>query len=286
MSKSPRRYRSGRRCRPLPNGSASSIKASLATSTDHPRPFRREDFEIAIICALPLEYDAVTYVFEDFFDEDGDPYGKAEGDPNIYATGRIGKHNVVLALLSHKGKAHASSAAASISMSYTRLRLALLVGICGGVPRVDKGGKDEILLGDVVISKTIVQYNFGRQYTGKFVRKNTAEDNPSKLNKYVRNLLTQLETDCGRRLLKQKTARFLKELQAKAESNKYDYPGTEEDKLFKSSYRHKHYINPTCGRNEYRGTPYPVYDDALNSSCEEVGCDESQLVRRKRLEIK
>jgi hypothetical protein len=32
-SRSPRRYRLERRCRPLPNGSASSIKASLATST-------------------------------------------------------------------------------------------------------------------------------------------------------------------------------------------------------------------------------------------------------------
>jgi len=63
---------------------------------DHPRPFRREDFEIAIICALPLEYDAVTYVFEDFFDEGGDPYGKAEGDPNIYATGRSNQSDTLL----------------------------------------------------------------------------------------------------------------------------------------------------------------------------------------------
>ncbi|KAL6409860.1 hypothetical protein AUP68_06261 [Ilyonectria robusta] len=31
---------------------------------------RRGDFEVAIICALPLEYDAVTCIFNEFWDED------------------------------------------------------------------------------------------------------------------------------------------------------------------------------------------------------------------------
>ena len=142
------------------------------------KPSRREDFEVAIICALPLEYDAVSLVFDEFWDEDGDPYGRAVGDVNHYTTGRIGKYNVVLALLPHMGKANAASAAANIRSSYNCLRLALLVGICGGVPQASDNS--EILLGNVIISKSIVQYDFGRQYPDKFIRKDTVEGNLSR----------------------------------------------------------------------------------------------------------
>ena len=45
-------------------------------------PTRREDFKVAIICALPLEYDAVILVFDQFWDSDGDRYGRALEDKN------------------------------------------------------------------------------------------------------------------------------------------------------------------------------------------------------------
>src|SRR5438034_9949769 len=158
-------------------------------------PSCREDFEIAIICALPLEYDAVALLFDEFWDEGGDQFGRAAGDPNTYTTGRIGKYNVVLALLPHMGKVNATSAAASVRWSYIGLRLALLVGICGGVPKTGKG--DEVLLGDVVISKAIVQYDFGRRYPDGFRQKDTVEDNLGRPNKDIRGLLAVLETDLG-----------------------------------------------------------------------------------------
>ena len=235
------------------------------------RPSGREDFEIGIICALPLEYNAVSLIFDEFWDEDGDPYGRAVGDHNNYTTGRIGKYNVVLALLSYIGKTNATSAAYSLRLSYGGLRFVLLVGICGGVPRV---GAEEILLGDVVISKTIIQYDFGRQYPDKSLRKDTVEDNLSKPNKEVQNLLVTFETDRGIELLYQRTASFLKELQAIAAKRrksrgKYNYPGTAEDKLFESNYTH--------GR---------VCDESFNLSCEEMGCDKRHLVPRERLEMK
>ncbi|KAH6983614.1 nucleoside phosphorylase, partial [Ilyonectria sp. MPI-CAGE-AT-0026] len=95
---------------------------------------RRDDSEEAIICALPLEYDAVSYFFNEFWNEDGGRYGRAAGDPNSYPTGRVGNYNVVLALPPHFGKTNAASAAASMRSSYGGLRLALLVGVCGAVP--------------------------------------------------------------------------------------------------------------------------------------------------------
>lgn len=181
------------------------------------RPSSRGDFHIANICALPLEYDAVSYIFDEFWDEDGDKYGRAPGDPNSYTTGRVGHCNVVLALLPHMGKANAASAAASMRSSYTGLRLAILVGVCGAVPR---SRDSEILLGDVVISKTVIQYDFGRQYSDQFVRKNAVEYNLGRPNKDVRNLVAIFETDRGLDWLEQRTAHFLQQLQAKVAQTK------------------------------------------------------------------
>jgi nucleoside phosphorylase len=257
---------------------------SFAIMSNPLQPSHREEFEIALICALPLEYDAVSLLFDEFWDEDGDRYGRAAKDPNNYTTGRIGKYNVVLALLPHMGTVGAASAAASVRSSYTGLRLALLVGICGGVPKKGKGEDDEVLLGDVVISKTIVQYDLGRRYYDKFVRKDTIEDNLSRPNKDIRSLLAALETDLGLERLQRRTAHHLKELQVSAIRRKrlakYNYPGAAEDKLFEPSYRHKHHGTPPCLCNEKSD---PVCEEARNSSCADLQCDETFLVSRKRL---
>lgn len=53
------------------------------------RPATRSDFEIAIICALTLEADAVDALIDHHWDDDGLPYDKAPGDPNAYSTGAI-----------------------------------------------------------------------------------------------------------------------------------------------------------------------------------------------------
>src|SRR5947207_3461329 len=97
------------------------------------RPSSREDFEIAIICALRTECDAVEALFDEFWEEDG-TYGKAPGDHNAYTMGRIGIHNVVLAFMPNMGKAASASVAASFRSSFTRIKLGLVVGICGGSP--------------------------------------------------------------------------------------------------------------------------------------------------------
>ncbi|RTE84778.1 hypothetical protein BHE90_000530 [Fusarium euwallaceae] len=94
-------------------------------------PASRNDFEIAIVCALPLEYDAVCNLVDQFWDDD---YGRAAGDPNMYTNGRVGAFNIVIVLLSGMGKVKATSATASLRSSYPNLELALVTGICGGVP--------------------------------------------------------------------------------------------------------------------------------------------------------
>ncbi|KAI9155263.1 hypothetical protein HJFPF1_07844 [Paramyrothecium foliicola] len=243
-----------------------------------------KEFEIAIICALSLEYNAVSYLFDEFWDDDGDPYGRAPGDPNNYTTGRIGKYNVVLALQPHMGKTNATGAAASMRSSYSSLWLVLVVGVCGAAPY---SGDDEILLGDVIITKTVVQYDFGRQYPGRFQRKETIDDSLGKPDKNVRGLVAMFETDRGIDWLEKRTAFFLQQLQDKVADTKrrgrYNHPGVSKDKLFKAEYRHKHYKTASCVCHSCIDDADPVCEKALHLSCAELGCDEEQLVPRDRL---
>ncbi|OBR02137.1 Phosphorylase superfamily protein [Colletotrichum higginsianum IMI 349063] len=112
------------------------------TTADHPVA----KISIAIICALPLAYDAVSLLFD--FWEDEWQYSRAYGDTNMYVMGRIGEYNVALALLPDMGTAATARAAAGVRLSFTRLKISFLVGACGGVPGT---GPNEVLLGDVII---------------------------------------------------------------------------------------------------------------------------------------
>ncbi|CEJ92446.1 hypothetical protein VHEMI08100 [[Torrubiella] hemipterigena] len=254
--------------------------------TTYHKPETRDDFEVAIICALPLEYDAVSYTFDEFWDDDGDDYGRVEGDLNNYTTGRIGKYNAVLALLPHMGKANAAGAAASMRSSYTRLKLVLLVGVCGGVPY---DGHSELFLGDVVISQTVLQYDLERQYLDKLVLKDTVEDNLGRPNKDVRNLVAIFQTDRGRDKLNERTSQILQQIQTKVSGRrqrKYDYPRNTRDEVFDSNHRHKHYSSDICVCRKCLALTDPVCDAALSLSCADLGCvlGESSCLARVRLQ--
>ncbi|KAL6811887.1 nucleoside phosphorylase domain-containing protein [Trichoderma camerunense] len=253
--------------RPSPNCRSDDLGLTPRTSHQvqtevpgHHRPVNREEFKIAIICALPLEYDAMCLVFDEFWDEDGDPYGTAPGDANAYTTGRIGDRNVVLALLQRMGKTSAASAVASMKLSYTGLRQALLVGICGGVPKTQNGS--DIMLGDVIISRTIAQSNDFRGFA------------------------VMAETMRGRNKLRQAASKLLNRLQDNANrggcGTKYAYPGLARDKLFEPNYRHKHHESPSCVCKGCHDMTSPVCDEALTASCSELGCSSKFLVSRAR----
>lgn len=253
----------------------------MGSSPHPPCPSSRDDFEIAIICALPLEYDAVTTVFDGFWNDDGDPYGKVDGDQNTYTTGWVGPHNAVLALISDMGKTSATSVATSFRLSYPRVQLALLVGICGGVSKTSDG--IEILLGDVVVSQQLVQYDFGRRYPDRFRPKSTlAKDHAQSSS--IRRFLATMQTDRYCTLLAKKTLQLLMATQERY-PRKYEYLGAREDKLFQSDYQHKHRASAgyrIC--NLCTQESHEICDIALNSTCEDLKCDEQYLVYRRRLD--
>ncbi|KAK8001215.1 hypothetical protein PG991_013437 [Apiospora marii] len=260
------------------------IRPIYRASSGDDRPSQREDFHIAIICALATEFDAVSLLFDRLWDEDGEVYGRAPGDTNTYTTGRIREHDVALALLPSMGTASAAGAAAGIRSSFPVLKLVLIVGVCGGVPDT---GENEVLLGDVVISKT-VQHSLGKQYPGTFALKDTVEDTLGRLNRDTRTLVTSFETEMGRRRLRTKAGEYLVALQMAAVSQgyrqSYQYPGVAEDKLFEPDYRHHHRTPQACGICKYESGK--TCDQAVQASCADLQCDERHLLRRERLEAK
>ncbi|KAK6527640.1 hypothetical protein TWF694_004623 [Orbilia ellipsospora] len=252
------------------------------------RPRTRGDFEIAIICAVKPEYDAIALLVDEFWGDEGDGYGRAPGDYNTYRTGRIGRYNIVLALLPGMGKANAANVAAGFRSSFPGIEIALIVGICGAVPFY----KDqEILLGDVIISGSLIQYDLGRRYTHEFRRKTTLSESLGRANADVRGLLAALNTDHGLELLEQRILYHVKDLQERARQrrrNKYEYPGADKDKLFESAYRHKHSPSFNCLTCDRCCTDIDeTCDRAMReASCVELLCDENYLVSRTRLEKK
>ncbi|KAK5461131.1 hypothetical protein LTS15_003194 [Exophiala xenobiotica] len=245
------------------------------------RPRARRDFKIAIICALPLEADAVKAMFDKRWDDQGDSHGKASSDQNAYSTGVIGRHNVVLAHMPGMGKESAAMVAANCRSSFEGIKLALVVGICGGVPSPTNG--EEILLGDVVISEGLVCYDFGRQLPGRFVRKDGVLDNYPRPPPEIRSLLNKLKGRWDRNLLQEKTFAYLANVQDEL-GRSAKYPGSECDKLFDASYRHKHQQPSACGTcSESQPSNDSVCAKALASTCEDLGCDDSRLVQRERL---
>jgi nucleoside phosphorylase len=76
----------------------------------------------------------------------------------------------------------------------------------------------------------------------------------------------------------------LKDLQKKVDDGEYECPDIAEDKLFQPTYRHKHSKDQNCEIcDRCTGKLDPVCEEALDSACTKLKCDENQLVPRQRL---
>jgi len=242
-------------------------------------PYHRNDFRIAIVCALQLEADAVETQITKFYRSQ--EFGKADGDLNTYTLGQLGGHDVVVVWMPSEGNNLAAGAVASLMSSFPRIDLALLVGVCAGVPYYSKGDQNiEIILGDVIISTDVIQYDHGRQYPDRFQKKETLSQAPLA----VRSQIKQLS---GKRLSKDIASDISTYLNKLAqESSEYAYPGASLDKLFQAGYIHKHH-HITTGNctlcSEHKHSTDPICEQARKASCQELLCNDQQLVTRQRL---
>ncbi|KAL2819506.1 WD40-repeat-containing domain protein [Aspergillus granulosus] len=243
-----------------------------------PRPQSRDDFTIAVICALSLEAGAVEVAFDEYWDQTGCEYGRALGDCNTYTLGRIGQHNVVLAYMPGMGIGSAALVAVSCKASFNKIELALVVGVCGGVP-VDTNGYP-IFLGDIVVSTGIFSHDFGRRHEAQFVPKDTPNDRLAPPNAAIRMLFTKLQSQLGQRRLHESLIGYLPSIQERLEEAAY--PGHDQDRLYPPEYLHKHHkpgVCNICVRCKFPGDE--VCPVAYESTCHKLGCDEAQVARTR-----
>ncbi|KAJ5527377.1 hypothetical protein N7513_011536 [Penicillium frequentans] len=272
-----------------PSGDSPGIKLNFPSpsiepvSTNLSRPHTRDDFRIAIICALPSEADAVEGVFDCCWNGDDGRYGKAVGDTNAYTTGIIGRHPVVLAHMPTIGKGAASSVASNLRNSYKNIELALVVGICGAAPQTPN--HEEILLADVIISDGIIQYDLGRRLPHSFIRKDSLLDNLGRPNPSIRSQLAKLRGRKNLVQLQESLGIHLAALQAKWPDQSVQCPGMEHDVLFQSTYLHRHHQAPcsVCSMEEHKNGP--ICQAAIQATCEELGCDTALTIPRRRHQI-
>ncbi|KPA37280.1 hypothetical protein FLAG1_09906, partial [Fusarium langsethiae] len=152
-----------------------------------------QKYTVGWICAIAAEYLAAQL----FLDEEHEgPEFVSANDSNNYTLGKIGKHNVVVAVLPHGeyGVSSATGVAKDMLNSFPNVRFGLMVGIGGGAPTPEH----DIRLGDVVVSASghgkggVFQYDFGKAVQGQeFQATGFLNQPPTILRTAVHGLLTQ-----------------------------------------------------------------------------------------------
>lgn len=270
--------------------SKTASKAALPTAAEQPQaislpettsnvasvqiPRDRGDFHIVLICALRLEAECVYDTLDKIWDDK--KYGKAPNDDNAYSLGVIGQHNVVIVHMPGMGTDRAVAAAANVRSSFPNISLALVVGICGGMPYDAQG--EEIILGDVIVSEALVRYDFGRQYPQGFEGKSGIHDILGPPSEKILGLLNKLSTRQHNKIMINNITAFLNSIQRK--SPEVVHPGVESDVLYDSSYIHQHHSSRRC---DVCVKGKKTCEVAIKADCEDLGCDTSMRITRLRL---
>ncbi|KAL8366004.1 hypothetical protein RB595_004675 [Gaeumannomyces hyphopodioides] len=251
-------------------------------TTPPPRPADRSGFSLAIICALTREADAVELLFDEFYNG---RYGKADSDEYQYTTGRIGVYSVVLVVLPRMGPVPSSQVVNSLRASFPNIKLALIVGICGGLPKI---GKEDAFLGDVVISTSIFNHDFGRIYSGGMVPKTSIEDSLGRASNHIQGLVNFFSCQHMRHKLEASARENLARLQRNAQAryqcgDKYKRPPDAADRIFETGYEHRHRGGGALNSCACAACPESLCEEAKEKTCLELGCDTSQeLLRTNR----
>jgi nucleoside phosphorylase len=235
-------------------------------------PSSRDDIEVAIICALPREVNAVEALLDETYSRLCNGHMKDYRDVNVYTIGRMGKHNIVVCPLPHMGKVNAAVAATNLRFSFPNIRLALLVGICGGVP-VPSGGAPEIFLGDVLISDSMIEYDVGRQHAGGFHRTSRVRERLGGPSQEIRTLLSSLASREVYSAFEEQLNKHLEDIQAL--NKKWLCPGFSRDVIFEESNLHR---NGTIGRHRC------TCASGNSVNCPRHGCEETHPLRLRSSE--
>jgi nucleoside phosphorylase len=205
------------------------------------------DYTVGWICALSIESVAAQL----FLDEEHNrPQYTSLHDNNDYTLGRIGEHNVVIAVLPNGeyGISSAASVARDMLHTFPNVRIGLLVGVGGGAP----SQKHDIRLGDVVVSSPhngnggVFQYDFGITIQGQKFQETGFLNQPPTFLRTAVSGIQALYKRKGHRLketvddILQKNPRLQRE---------YNRPNANSDRLYKSGVIHEKSCAAICNND-------------------------------------
>ncbi|SPJ87813.1 uncharacterized protein FTOL_12282 [Fusarium torulosum] len=197
-----------------------------------------ESYNIGWIAALPIERAAAIALLDERYDEP-EGFDQHSNDSNAYDWGKVGQHDVVIASLPAGlyGTTTAAITASHLLSSLPHIKIGLLVGIAGGIPRP---GRD-IRLGDVVVSQPdgksggVIQYDLGKaKADSTWERKGSLNMPPAVLLSALARLKAEHELEDSQ------TAQLLEAMTTKFPRMKtpYSFQGVDNDRLFPSTFKH------------------------------------------------
>jgi nucleoside phosphorylase len=163
----------------------------------------------------------------------------SQNDNNDYTLGKVGKHNVVIAVLPNGeyGISSAASVARDMLHSFPNVRIGLMVGIGGGAP----SRKHDIRLGDIVVGAPrdsnggVFQYDFGKTIQDQSFRPTGfLNQSPTLLRTAVAGLEAQYERKGHR--LEEAISSILEDYPKLR--RKYKRPDASTDKLYQPGVIH------------------------------------------------
>ena len=216
------------------------------------------EYIVGWICAIATEYVAA----QAFLDEKHEgPAFVSPNDNNVYTLGRVGNHNVAIAVLpeGEYGLVAAASVARDMVHTFPNIRIGLMVGVGGGAP----SRRHDVRLGDIVVSAPrdgkggLFQYDYGKTIQGrKFQTTGFLNQPPALLRGAVSDIKAQYELD-GHHF--EEAINGILEKKPKLRK-KYKRPDASSDKLYRSDV---------------------VHPSASGAACAEVcGQDPSKLISR------
>lgn len=235
-----------------------NLNSEGVLSTAAQKSLTNDDYTVGWISAITTEYVAA----QSFLDAKHDrPEYVAPNDSNDYTLSRIGKHNVVIAVLpkGEYGIASASTVATQMLHSFKNVRIGLMVGIGGGAPN----SKHDIRLGDIVVSTPynkeggVLQYTFGKAEQGReFKITKHLNQPPGVLRTAVSGLEAEYELS-GHKF--EKAINDILENNPRVK-NKYKRPNPNADRLYLSAAKHPAKIfqancDETCGSDASKLVP-------------------------------
>ncbi|KAF6802650.1 NACHT and ankyrin domain protein [Colletotrichum musicola] len=232
-----------------------------------------DSYTVGWIAALPIERAAAVAILEE---KHAEPKGfiRHPNDTNVYTWGRIGDHNVAIASLAAGicGLTSAATTASSLSASLPSIRIGLLVGIGGAIPRPNDDR--DIRLGDVVVSQPdgttggVCQYDLVKAKTGdRRERKGFLGMPPTVLLKALASIQADHELEDSQipNILQDMLQANPKMAKRSRQSPGYIHQGVDNDRLFHPSY--EHVSSHDCGSCEVAGE---IHRDPRHSTDPEI----------------